>query len=217
MSDAHTQLIYSAAKTTNDVVFAQIARLHLKPGWRGADPTWGRGTFWKQLNVSDYLLDASDLATGGPCLTKLPYEEGVLDFLVLDPPYMDGFFRPKKTQTAHPGGDFASRYGNHVGGGYRGLYYLPAVQALYEDGLTEASRVLRHRGVLVVKCQDGVSNHQQCLMHCRVWKFAQSNGFRDLDLFVVMRRDLPHGRRIKKQVHARKNHSYFLVFRRWRV
>jgi hypothetical protein len=34
------------------------------------------------------------------------------------------------------------------------------------------------------------------------------------DLFVLVRRNSPGVSRIKVQVHARKNHSYFLVFRK---
>ncbi len=34
------------------------------------------------------------------------------------------------------------------------------------------------------------------------------------DLFVVVRKNKPGVSRILRQVHARKNHSYFLVFRK---
>jgi hypothetical protein len=34
------------------------------------------------------------------------------------------------------------------------------------------------------------------------------------DLFVVMRMNKPGVSRMLRQVHARKNHSYFLVFRK---
>ena len=40
----------------------------------------------------------------------------------------------------------------------------------------------------------------------------ESLGFYTKDLFVVMRTNRPGVSRLKKQVHARKNHSYFLVF-----
>jgi hypothetical protein len=209
-------VIYTADKTTNDVVFRRIVDLYFTDGWVGIDPTWGRGTFWKQIPGGRFGLTGTDIAKGGPCLTALPYADDSLDFSVLDPPYMDGFFRPKANQTAHPGGDFAARYGNHNGGGYKGLFYQEAVTELYRDGVLEAARVLRHKGVLVVKCQDAVSNHRQHMTHCHIWAAATQAGFRDLDLFVVVRRDKPHGRRIKNQEHARKNHSYFMVFQRWR-
>ena len=37
-------------------------------------------------------------------------------------------------------------------------------------------------------------------------------GFVAEDLFVVMRNNRPGVSRMVRQVHARKNHSYFLVF-----
>jgi hypothetical protein len=39
-------------------------------------------------------------------------------------------------------------------------------------------------------------------------------GFVVEDLFVVVRRNKPGVSRILRQIHARKNHSYFLVFRK---
>lgn len=209
-------MIYTANTTTNDVVFRNILDLYVPKGVVGCDPTWGRGTFWKQIEVDHVLLHATDLATGGPCLSDLPYPDKSMGLVVLDPPYMDGFFRPKREQTAHAGGDFAERYGHHKGGGYRGLFYQDAVSALYRDGVKEAARLLNHKGVLVVKCQDAVSNHRQHFTHCDIWETSKGLGFRALDLFVVVRRDKPHGKRIKTQEHARKNHSFFLVMERWR-
>ena len=43
---------------------------------------------------------------------------------------------------------------------------------------------------------------------------ALHDGWHCKDLFVVVRTNRPVVSRIKKQVHARKNHSYFLVFER---
>jgi len=37
-------------------------------------------------------------------------------------------------------------------------------------------------------------------------------GFVAEDMFIVMRRNRPGVSRVIRQVHARKNHSYFLVF-----
>ena len=37
-------------------------------------------------------------------------------------------------------------------------------------------------------------------------------GFVAEDLFVVVRKNRPGVSRVVKQIHARKNHSYFLVF-----
>ena len=77
---------------------------------------------------------------------------------------------------------------------------------------TEARRVLKPNGVLIVKCQDEVSANRQRLTHVEIINRYEANGFYTKDLFVVVRRNRPAVSRLKKQAHARKNHSYFLVF-----
>jgi hypothetical protein len=76
----------------------------------------------------------------------------------------------------------------------------------------EAFRVLRHEGILIVKCQDEVSANKQWLTHVEIINEYQRMGFYTKDLFVVIRPNKPSISRLKRQVHARKNHSYFLVF-----
>lgn len=207
--------IYSASSGVNAPVFLNILHLYVPSGASGCDVTYGKGAFWGQAArewVGD--LRATDLQDG-VCLSVIPYGDATQGFHVLDPPYMDGFFRPKASQKAQAThSDFSRRYGNHGGTGYKGIYYHQAVEAIYRDGLREAWRVLEPGGVQITKVQDEVSNHRQHLTHCFVWAEALSLGFEVLDLFVVVRQDKPHCRRIHNQEHARKNHSYFMVFRK---
>ncbi len=67
-------------------------------------------------------------------------------------------------------------------------------------------------GGCIVKCQDKVSTGRQWLTHVEIINEYQRNGFYAKDLFVVVRTNRPSVSRLKKQIHARKNHSYFLVF-----
>src|SRR3990172_8998294 len=83
---------------------------------------------------------------------------------------------------------------------------------MYYKAGTEAHRVLKSNGVLIVKCQDEVSANTQRLMHVEIIIRYGELGFYAKDLFVVIRQNSPCITRLKKQVHARKNHSYFLVF-----
>jgi DNA modification methylase len=76
----------------------------------------------------------------------------------------------------------------------------------------EAYRVLKTKGVLIVKCQDEVSGGKQWLTHVEIINEYEKYGFYTKDLFVVVRNNRPGVSRLKSQVHARKNHSYFLVF-----
>ncbi len=72
--------------------------------------------------------------------------------------------------------------------------------------------MLKKGGVLIVKCQDEVSANTQRLTHVEIINEFLNYGFFARDLFVVVRTNSPVISRLKKQVHARKNHSYFLVF-----
>ena len=83
---------------------------------------------------------------------------------------------------------------------------------MYYRAGAEAYRILRQDGVLIVKCQDEVSANTQRLTHVEIINHFAQRGFYAKDLFVVMRTNSPCITRLKKQVHARKNHSYFLVF-----
>lgn len=209
------EMLYTAHVGPNAPVFLSILRQYVPRGASGCDVTYGRGVFWSdEARAHVGTLSVSDLSDG-VCLSALPYSDASQGFHVLDPPYICGFFRPhasQKAQARHS--DFSDRYGNHGGTGYRGKFYHAAVEAIYSDGLREAWRVLAPGGVQITKVQDEVSNHRQHLTHVHVVNEAVSLGFEVLDLFVVIRADRPHGRRMKRQEHARKNHSYFVVFRK---
>jgi hypothetical protein len=82
---------------------------------------------------------------------------------------------------------------------------------MYLDSGREAYRVLKNYGVFIVKCQDEVSANRQRLTHVELIN-AWATEWYCKDLFVVTRTNRPGVSRIVKQEHARKNHSYFLVF-----
>jgi hypothetical protein len=74
--------------------------------------------------------------------------------------------------------------------------------------------VLKRNGIFIVKCQDEVSANRQWLTHVEIINGYAALGFYARDLFVVVRPNQPGVSRLLKQVHARKNHSYFLVFQK---
>ena len=76
----------------------------------------------------------------------------------------------------------------------------------------EALRVLKRGGKFILKCQDEVSANLQRLTHVELINWYEGLGFYTKDLFVVVRSNKPGISRLVKQEHARKNHSYFLVF-----
>lgn len=83
---------------------------------------------------------------------------------------------------------------------------------LYVRAAVEAKRVLKSNGILIVKCQDEVSAGIQRMTHVEIIINLMRLGFYAKDIFVMMRNNRPGVTRVIKQLHARKNHSYFLVF-----
>lgn len=202
-------LVFSAYQAMNDAVFPRILSLYVPPGSVVADVTYGRGVFWKQVPRGAYTLHASDLKDGVDCRT-LPYADGSIDCIVFDPPYMHT-----------PGGsahvnhqNYEGYYRNNGTGNGTEKKYHEAVLELYFAAAREAYRVLRDEGIYIVKCQDEVCANQQRLTHVEIINELCGLGFLTEDLFVVLRVNRPGVSRALRQAHARKNHSYFLVFRK---
>jgi hypothetical protein len=210
---ATSQLICTAHVGTNEELFPLILDLHVPAGSIVADVTYGKGIFWKKVPRGKYQLLATDIKRDGVDCRHLPYQDGTIDCVVLDPPYMEGFYRRSEGHLAGTGtyAAFRSTYSNGKPT-QQGPKYHNAVLDLYFQAGQEAYRVLRPYGILIVKCQDEVSANTQHLTHVEIIVHYQSLGFYAKDLFVLVRPNRPAVSRIKKQEHARKNHSYFLVF-----
>jgi tRNA G10 N-methylase Trm11 len=210
---ATSDVVLSSYISGNSEVFPQILDLHVPDGSKIADVTHGTGVFWKKVDLSRYDLHPSDIADGVDC-RNLPYENESFDCIVLDPPYMEGLLRNTKSHKAGGGTHSAFReyYSNGDEVSNDGPKWHGAVTDLYYKAGAEALRVLKEKGILIVKCQDEVSANRQWLTHVEIINHYEALGFYTKDLFVIMRTNKAGIARLKKQVHARKNHSYFLVF-----
>ena len=205
---ATNNLIFSAYTGTNDEVFPNVLELYVPPGSKVADVTFGQGVFWKKVDKSRYKVRSSDISTGVDC-RALPYDNASFDCVVFDPPYMH-----TPGGTAHQNHqNFELYYVNNAASNGEKKYH-EAVLDLYFRGGREAYRVLRPGGILIIKCQDEVCANKQRLTHVEVINELIGRGFIVEDLFVVIRRNRPGVSRVIRQVHARKNHSYFVVFRK---
>ncbi|GAB4418539.1 MAG: hypothetical protein Fur0044_14590 [Anaerolineae bacterium] len=138
---------------------------------------------------------------------NLPYGSATLDAVVFDPPYMH-----TPGGTAHVNHqNYEAYYRNNLANGSEKKYH-DAVLELYFLAAQEAYRVLKPKGVYIVKCQDEVCAGKQRLTHVEIINALFTYGFTIEDLFVLLRTGKPGVSRLLKQKHARKNHSYFLVF-----
>ena len=229
--NATNELIFSCYQDSNDIVFPDILKLFVPEGSTIADVTFGRGVFWKKVNLEKYHLLASDLKThglkpnckGGIDSRNLPYDDSSLDAIVFDPPYMH-----TPGGTAHNGHqNFENYYANNVeqdpeilkqiwkdSNGNPPKYHEAVLDLYYRTG-KESFRVLKEEGIFIVKCQDEVCTNRQRLTHIEITIEFEKYGFITKDLFVVMRKNKPGVSRLKtRQYHARKNHSYFMVYQK---
>lgn len=198
-------LVFSAYSGTNDQIFPFVLSLYVEPGRTVADVTYGKGVFWRNVPRDMYKLLATDLELGVDC-RNLPYLNASIDCVVFDPPYMHT-----------PGGTAHVRHQNYEGYYKNNLAtsekkYHEAVLDLYYSAAREAWRILKDGGIYIVKCQDEVCANQQRLTHVELINELKNYGFVTEDLFVVVRNGKPGVSRLLTQAHARKNHSYFLVF-----
>ena len=211
-----TDVVVSAHIGSNDGIFPEILQLHVPEGSVVADITYGKGVFWKNVPHDKYKLLATDIKLGTDW-KQLPYGPDFVDAIVFDPPYMEGFYRSNKESLAGSGthSAFQDAYSSaEPSASNAARKYHDAVLEAYLSVLPEVRRVLRPSGQFIVKCQDEVSANRQKLTHVElIWAY-ESHGFYCKDLFVVVRPNAPVVSRLKRQEHARKSHSYFLVFER---
>jgi hypothetical protein len=210
------ETVLSAYVGTNADLFPRVLALHVDDGATVADVTYGKGTFWSNVDTSRYDLRATDIdpdksPTGESVDCRdLPYCDSSCDVVVLDPPYAAGHLRDgsRAGQGSHQ--SFAESYrGDRDGSSGK---YHEAVRSLYREATEEAARVLTSSGVLIAKTQDEVVANTNEFTHIQLRDDAGDVGFDLVDLFVLVRQNTPATAGVEQQRHARKNHSYFLVF-----
>ena len=184
---------------TNAHLIADCARLgYLRSDWLTLDPTYGRGTFWKEWQPTVlFRADLNPLSEDVEKLdfTLLPYPNRFFGAVVFDPPY-------KLNGTDQGEGE---RYGVHH------VATRDERMGLIRRGLIECARVLGD-GFLLVKCQDQVNGGKVRWQTLQIAEWARREGLGLVDRFDLLSyRPQPEGRR---QVHARRNASTLLVFKR---
>ncbi len=206
-----SSLVMSTRVGNNCDSFADILELYVPKGSLVADVTYGKGAFWSTVQEDDYNLLATDLKTGTD-FRNLPYSDSYLDVFVLDPPYMHT-----------PGGStykegalssFEDHYRNNASPSTGPFKYHDAVLRLYLEGIQEAYRCLRNKGLLIVKCQDEICAGQMRMTSMEIIHYLVNNKWTVEDMFVVVAFRRPGVSRMKKQQHSRRNHSVFLVARK---
>ena len=203
-------MVFRSVYEDQQDILSAIEALHCPEGFQ-CDVTYGNGSFYKGRKQPEYCFDLQPLAEHVVVADSrtLPLEPNTLTNLVFDPPFL--CYVSNGRENAASSGKKAvmsSRFG--------GYWRYDELESHYKDTFKEAARVLRPKGVLVVKCQDIIHNHKMHSTHINSVSWAEQEGFRIKDIFILPAKSrmplkaAPHG--VQKQQHARIFHSYFLVF-----
>jgi ubiquinone/menaquinone biosynthesis C-methylase UbiE len=99
------------------------------------------------------------------------------------------------------------QYGNS----FLGSRSVDKILELYYAGIDEAWRVLKPKGILIVKTKDQIESGKQRYLTVDVINYCTHDAWTNLDRFIVVSQRKPQMRH-PYQYHARKNSSEFLLF-----
>lgn len=181
-------------------IIQAIIDLHNNEKAFDLDPTYSKGRFWQGLPQP---LHKFDLYPQTPDTRQansncLPFSDGQIGSIMFDPPFVI---------------KNVGRANAVLGKIEKRFFGYPCYADLhnhYSSSLREFYRILKPKGVLAFKCQD----ESRRFIHVDVFNLANQIGFENIDLFILGNKNVMLAPNLANQQHARKNHSYFLVFRK---
>lgn len=171
------------------------------------DPTYSKGIFYKNTIEPKYKSDINPQYADvlGASSTILPFKKDIFSSIIFDPPFL-----------ATTGKSLSQNNdSNIIAKRFTVFKNETELHEYYKNSLIEFYRILKKEGILVFKCQDKVSSGTQYMSHVYIINEAEKIGFYTKDLFLLLAKNriIPDWQ-IKNQQHARKFHSYFLVFQK---
>jgi hypothetical protein len=173
------------------------------------DCTYSKGKFWKDLPKPTYKSDIYpiDETVINATSENLPFDDNSMRSVMYDPPFV--IVGSGKTHKNNKTGS------SIIAKRFEGYGTFDDLKINYYNSLKELYRITDNGGFVVMKCQDTVSGGKQHLSHVMVINMGISLGFYPRDFFILtsnVRVNAFNGTKWTKQHHARKYHSYFIVF-----
>lgn len=194
-------MTYKSVSYDQTEIIKSIIDLHCPDGIE-ADITYGNGAFYKEIDEPKFKSDICPQVDGviEACSTNLPYENETINSIMFDPPFLTYIKQSRDHNSI-----MAKRFG--------GYWAYDELAHHYNETCRETYRVLKKKGVFIVKCQDIIHNHKIHCTHQKMINWCEGEGYRLLDLFILpAKHRMPMPGKGRKQKHARIHHSYFLVF-----
>ena len=182
-----------------------ILHLHAPGKPIDCDPTYSTGNFYKNgLPQPKYKFDKTPQTpdTVEATADNLPLENESIEVLMFDPPFVIG---GQNYATAQEGSNIIAKR-------FTSFPDFKTLKEMYSGSLKEFYRILKTDGIVIFKCQDCIAGGKQYFTHSWLMYEALKIGFYPKDLFILLSKNRMTDDR--KQQHARKFHSYSLVFQK---
>ncbi len=170
------------------------------------DATVNAGRFWKgsTRKIVGLDIEPSFKPTVVGSNMAMPFADECFDVVVYDPPHIPNQGKDNRK-------DFQTRFGLVIKSPRENGYNL---SHLYPPFSSEAYRVLKPEGILFVKIADYVHNHRMQWAHFELMKAATEAGFCPCDMIIKVRKGPIVDPRWKTAHHARRQHAFWIVFRK---
>ena len=193
------RFVIRSTSYNQDDILHSILDLYIKDLTFECDLTYSQGVFYRRLEQPMYKFDKFPLSEDVmPLEEAYSLPEGKLRSVVIDLPFIVKPSSDKESIT------MKDRFGS-----------FNSVEELIntnKEMLRLAHSLLRKGGYLIVKTQDTNYTGNQIWTSFLVQQYASELGFEMEDLFILLTNKAIAGRTLIRQKHARKFHSYFLVF-----
>ena len=191
-------VIRSVSGNQNDIL-RNILTLYIKENTFECDLTYSTGIFYQRLEKPKFKFDKFPLSGDiMPLEGAYSLPEGSIKSVVIDLPFIvcptPGNIMVKERFSA-----------------FRSEQELIDTN---KEMLKLAYRLLAPNGYLVVKTQDTNHTGRQIWTSYIVQQYARELGFAMEDLFILLANHAIVGKTLIHQKHARKYHSYFMVYRK---
>ena len=170
------------------------------------DPCYSKGNFYE----TNMFVDTQPKIKMDKCpqtkdtiqndiLNGIPLPDNSIENVIFDPPFMFG----QHGKTAE----------NIMAKRFSMFDDWEQLKTMYQKALLEFYRILRKGGIVAFKCQD-YTDSKTTLTHCYVHNWAIEYKFAVEDIFILIwdKNRIWNSNLIQK--HARKFHSYWLVFKK---
>lgn len=202
--------IIKSINNNQQEIINDILYLHNNGNPIDLDVTYSKGVFYKNGVVKEPIYKTDKYPQTEDTIqaesTNLPFENEQFNCIMFDPPFMVG----GKTYKENKEGSsiILKRFS---------IYHsYDELKDHYYNTLKELYRVLKQGGIVIMKLQNTISSGKQHMTHFFTVKSAIELGYYVQDEFILESKSkmTSFGGRWKKQQHAMKYHSYFLVLRK---